>query len=84
MEGKTLSELTDQELLAAEKKQKSASIVNALLIGMLIGIIVYGVVDNGFGFFMVIPLFFIYRLANKEKYNKGELERLLKERNLKR
>ena len=41
MTQKELSELTDEELLAEAKKMKSASIINATLIGAMIGIIIY-------------------------------------------
>ena len=82
MEQKELSELTDQELLLEAKKVKSNSMINAVLIGFLIGIIVYSIVKNSIGIFTLIPLFFIYKLVNKPKSNK-ELEALLKERNLK-
>lgn len=61
------SELTAQELVNKAKKKKSTSIINAALIGFLIGIIIYSVVKNNLGFFTLIPLFFIYKLANRTK-----------------
>lgn len=83
MEQRNLSELTDQELLQEAKKMKSASIINAVLIGFLIGIVFYSVMKNSLGFLTLIPLFFAYKLLNKPKQNNEELEDLLKERNLK-
>ena len=83
MKQKELSELTDQELLDEAKKMKSTSITNAVLIGFLIGIIVYSIVKNSLGFLILIPLFFAYKLINNSKHNSKELETLLKERNLK-
>lgn len=83
MEQKTLSELTDQELLLEAKKRKSAAITNAILIGFLAGIIFYSVMKNTLGLLTLIPLFFIYKLTNNSKYNGQELENLLKERGLK-
>lgn len=83
MEQRNLSELTDEELLQEAKKKKSASILNAVWIGFLIGIVVYSVMKNSLGFFTLIPLFIAYRLINKSKYDNRELENLLKERNLK-
>jgi uncharacterized membrane protein len=84
MNQKELAELTDEELLQAAKKMKSDAVINAGFIGFLIGIVFYSVMKNGFGFFLLIPLFLIYKLINnKPKYNKHELEQLLKERNLK-
>jgi hypothetical protein len=83
MEQKKLSELTDQELLQAAKKMKSNSITNAVLIGLLAGVILYSFVKNTWGFLTLIPLFFIYKLVNNSKYETKELENILKERNLK-
>jgi len=83
MEQKKLTELTDQELLQEAKKRKSAPIINAVLIGFLIGIVFYSVVKNSWGFFTLIPLFIAYKLINSSKYDSKELEALLRERNLK-
>ena len=83
MQEKKLSEFSDQELLQEAKKMKSASIINAFLIGLLIGIILYSVVKNSWGFLTLLPLFLIYKLSNKFKNDTKELENLLKERNLK-
>lgn len=80
---KELSELTDQELLAEAKRRKSTAIMNALLIGFLLGIVVYSIMKNRLGFVTLIPLFIAFRLINTSKYDKKELEKLLKERNLK-
>lgn len=83
MNQKELSELTNEELLQEAKKRKSASIMNALLIGFLAGVIVYSVVKNSLGFLTLIPLYFIYKLINNSKYKNKDLEDLLRERNLK-
>jgi len=80
---KELSELTNEELLQEAKKRKSASVMNALLIGFLAGVIVYSVVKNSLGFLTLIPLYFIYKLINNSKYKNKDLEDLLRERNLK-
>ncbi|WP_316767943.1 hypothetical protein [Pedobacter frigiditerrae] len=83
MNQKPLSELTDQELLLEAKKRKSTTIIDAVLIGFLIGVVFYSVVKSSFGFLMLIPIFLAYKLINKPKYDNKELEALLKERNLK-
>ena len=83
MTQKQLTELTDEELLQEARKMKSTSITNAVLIGFLIGIVVYSIVKNSLGFLTLIPLFFAYKLLNKSKHDSKELENLLKERNLK-
>jgi len=81
---KELSGLTDQELLDESKKMKSFSITNAFLIGFLIGIIVYSVAKNSWGFLTLIPLYFIYKMVNDPKNIRLQaLEKLLKERSLK-
>ena len=82
MKQKDLTELTDQELLEESKKPKSNTATNALLIGFLIGILLYSILVNSIGFFSLIPLFFIFKLVNKSK-NDEELEKLLTERKLK-
>lgn len=83
MNQKELSGLTNEELLQEAKKAKSAAIMNAVLIGFLIGIVLYSIVKNSLGFLTLIPLFLAYKLINNSKYNNKELEKLLKERNLK-
>ena len=67
MEQKELPELTDQELLAEAKKKKSAAITNAVFIGMMIGIATFSIAVNGFGFFVLIPLFIAYKLYKDSK-----------------
>jgi len=85
MKDKKLSELTDQELLAEAKKMKSNAIMHAVLIGCAIGVVIYGVAKNNIGFFGLILLYFVYKAFNNSQNNKpnDELEKLLKERNLK-
>jgi hypothetical protein len=84
MTQKEPSELTDQELLEEARKLKSFSVTNAFLIGFLAGIVIYSLVKNTFGFLMLIPLYFIYRLVNDPKAKRSEaLNKVLEERNLK-
>jgi hypothetical protein len=81
MKQKELSELTDQELLDEAKKMKASSITHAFVIGLMVGVVVYSVVKNTWGFLTLIPLFFIYKLTRNSGRNE-ELKRLLKERKL--
>ncbi len=67
MKQKELSELTDQELLQEAKKMKSTPITNAVLIGFMLGIVIYSIAVNSLGFFTLIPLFFAYKLINNSK-----------------
>ncbi len=83
MEQKQLSELTDAELLQEARKLKTANIFNAVFIGFLFGIVFYSAMNNAFGLFMLLPLFFAYKLINNSKYKNKELEVILKERKLK-
>jgi len=77
-----LSKLTDEELLAKAKKMKSASITSAILIGFMIGIVIYSVAKNTVGLLTLIPLFIAYKIVGNSK-NDAALKQLLKERNLK-
>ncbi len=52
-----LAGLTDQELLQEIKKNKSTSLINAVMFGVMIGIAMYSTWKNGIGFFTLIPLF---------------------------
>ncbi|MFT6335377.1 MAG: hypothetical protein ACI86M_002365 [Saprospiraceae bacterium] len=61
------SDLTDQQLLDKAKKDNSTSIINAVLIGLFIGVIVWGVAKNNIGFFGLIVLFFAYKFFNRSK-----------------
>lgn len=85
MQEKELSALTDEELLAEAKKMKSTAVLNAVLIGFMIGIVIYSVAKNSVGFFTLIPLFFIFKVFNNPESNQKNtaLKKLLKERNLK-
>lgn len=83
MRAKALAELSDQELLQEAKKLKSATIINAVLIGFLIGIVFFSIAKNSLGFFILVPLFFAYKLINRTKPDSKALDDLLKARNLK-
>jgi hypothetical protein len=80
MDQKKLSELTEQELRDEIKKIKSSSIVDAFFIGFLVGIVIYSLVANNWGFLTLIPLFIIYIVLKKPK-RKEALIKELKERN---
>jgi len=67
MKTEKVKESSDKELLELEKQKKSTTLINAFLVGFLIGIIIYGVVKNNLSFFVLIPLFIAYKLLNKPK-----------------
>lgn len=78
---KELPELTDQELIEESKKIKPSPLVDAFFIGFLLGVIVYSLLANTWGFLMLIPLFMIYGLLKKQKRNEA-LKIELKKRNI--
>ena len=81
---KELSAYTDQELLDEVKKLKSFSITNAFIIGFLIGVIIYSVIENTWGLLTLIPLYLIHKFANDPKNKRlKEVEHLVEERKLK-
>jgi hypothetical protein len=61
------SDLTNQQSVDKAKKDKTTSIINAVLIGLFIGVIVWGVVKNNIGFFGLIVIFFAYKFFNRSK-----------------
>ena len=46
---------------------QNTKIINATLIGVLVGIIIWSVVKNTWGFLTLIPLYLIYRLISQPK-----------------
>lgn len=82
MKQKKLAELTDEELLQESRRNKPTNIYDAIIIGVLIGIAIYTSVKNGFGLLTFLPLVYV-PIAVKNQAKNKELEKLLKERNLK-
>lgn len=81
MNPKEVPELTDQELVEEVNKIKPSPIVDAFFIGFLMGIIIYSLVANSWGFLTLIPLFIVYGLLKKSKRNEAR-KKELKERGL--
>lgn len=81
MNQKELSQLSDKELLEEAKKIKPSPVIDAFFIGFLVGIIIYSLVANSWGFLTLIPLFMVYGLLKKSNRNEA-LKKELKERNL--
>ncbi|MFK7755980.1 MAG: FUSC family protein [Flavobacteriales bacterium] len=67
MNQEQLSKLTDEELLDYAKSIKPSPLLDAFFIGFLIGIIVFGVMVNSWGFFTLVPLYLIYVFLKKPK-----------------
>ena len=70
---KQSSELSNQQSQNTAQKKKNNAVINALIIGFLIGIIIYSAVNNSIGFLTLIPLFFIYKMVNKPESNENEI-----------
>ena len=71
MTKKEQSESADQKFIEEEKIKKSDVILNAFLIGFLIGIVIYSIAANSWGIFTIIPLFLAYKLIKNSRNNKG-------------
>ncbi|ESU22731.1 hypothetical protein FEDK69T_19910 [Flavobacterium enshiense DK69] len=86
MKPENFTELSDQELLQKIKKMKTNKIVDAAIIGLTIGIVIYSAVKNGFGFFTFFPLlltFMIVRNSNNNKILEREMQKEIESRNSK-
>ncbi len=69
------TEWTLETLLTEEKKLKQKGIISAVLIGVALGILVYGIVKNGFGFLHIfLPLVLIYWFNKEAEKNKLKLK----------
>jgi hypothetical protein len=75
------ADLTDQELLEEVKKVKHSPIIDAFFIGFLVGIIMYSLMANTWGFLTLIPLVIVYWLLKKPKRYEA-LKNELKKRGL--
>ncbi len=76
-----LSQLSDKELLEAARISKPSPMIDAFFIGFLVGIIIYSVVANSWGFLTLIPLYLIYIFLKKPKKYEA-LKKELEKRNL--
>ena len=85
MKPEYLTELNYQELTQKIKKIKTNKIIDATIIGITIGIAIYGAVKNGFGFSTFFPLILAYLIVRNSTNNKileKEIKKELKSRNL--
>lgn len=81
MDEKELRLLSNEELLDEEKKLRSFSILNAVLIGFLVGIIIVSIFLKSYTLVLLIPLFFIYQLQNNPKNKRLKaIQEILKDR----
>ena len=81
MEQNDLSKLTDKELLELSKNSKPSPIIDAFFIGFLVGVIIYSIAANSWGFLTLIPLYLIYIFLKKPKKYEA-LKKEIDKRNL--
>lgn len=81
MNQQELSQLSDDQLLEEFKKIKPSPIFDAFFIGLLIGIVAFGVAVSAWGFVVLIPLFLIYLFLKKAKRYEA-LKKEMESRNL--
>ncbi len=83
MQEPKLSDLSTHDLTSEVKKLKSFSIMNAVLIGFLFGIILYSVFMNTWGLVTIIPLYLIHKFVNDPRNKRlKEIEKILEDRKL--
>ncbi|MCP9768457.1 hypothetical protein EGI22_11075 [Lacihabitans sp. LS3-19] len=81
---KDYTKLPLEELLIEQKKIKKQQLSSAVLIGILIGLMIYGIFSGGFGWvYISISIFMIYIIYNGSKKLKLHLEQITAEINKK-
>ncbi|MFK5878357.1 MAG: hypothetical protein QM478_02555 [Flavobacteriaceae bacterium] len=81
MEHKELADLSNEQLLEEKKKIQYSKPINAIIIGVCIGVAIFSAIKNGFVFFTFFPLLLTYPFIKNGKKIKA-LEKELKSRNL--
>ena len=77
---KDYAQLTLEELLAEEKKIKRQDIMGSVFVGFLVGVMLFGLIMNGFGLlYTAIPLLLIVAVAKNGQTIKAKLKELRKE-----
>lgn len=80
MQNKDYAQLSLEDLQAEEKKIKKELTIRAFFIGILIGIIIFSVVSNGFKVFpMLIPAILIFMISRNSQNLKFNLQEVRKE-----
>ncbi|WP_136666595.1 hypothetical protein [Flavobacterium sp. H122] len=86
MKAENFAELTDKKILNKIKNLKTNKLIDAAIVGLTIGIVIYSVVKHGFGFFTFFPLLLTYMIVRNSKNNKileAELQKVIESRNTK-
>lgn len=85
MKPENFTELSDQELVQKVKKLKTNKIVDAVVIGITLGIAIYSAVKDGLEFFTFFPLIITYIILRNSSNNKileREMQKEMDSRNL--
>lgn len=70
--------LSDAELLEFAKQNKPSPLIDAFIIGFLVGILIFSAAVNGWGLVMLIPLFLIRAFLKKPKRHEALMSELKK------
>ena len=74
---KSYTNLTLEELLTEEKKMKRNETTSAVLIGVLIGIVLYGVAKGATGYiYILIPLVLLLGIIKNSQKQKDRLKQI--------
>ena len=76
-----LVNLSDDELLKEAKALKPTKVYDSIIIGLLMGISIYGTIKHGFGLLTLIPLLY-FPIASSNRKSLEEVESVMKERGL--
>lgn len=85
MKTQNLTALSEQELLRKIQIIKTNKLIDAGIIGLTIGIVIYSAVKSGFGFFTFFPLILAFIIVRNSKNNQlleKEIQRELTSRKL--
>lgn len=76
-ENKDYTKLSLEELLAEEKKIKKMEITSSVIIGALVGVLIYGVAKKGLGFLHIfLPLIIIFGINKNTQKIKQNLKQI--------
>lgn len=84
LEEKDYSKLTLEDLLIAKKKIKKNETISRFIIGFLVGVMIYGVAKNGFGFlYIFLTLILISGFYKASQKSMKDLKQIQTEINIK-
>jgi|GEM_PF-124272 len=81
MKAKDFSDLSDDALLKQAKFHKKTKIYDAVIVGFLIGVSIYSIINNGFGILTFLPLVYL-PIANRNNKYRAKLKKSVEERGM--